>query len=51
MTRTDIRPGPQKPERSVPRDSPVKVLVVPIREEREIAGQVMAVLEAAGTGK
>jgi len=29
-------------------DSPVKVLVVPTREEREIAGQVMAVLEAAG---
>ncbi len=32
-------------------DSPVKVLVVPTREEREIAGQVMAVLEAAGTGQ
>ena len=29
-------------------DSQVKVLVVPTREEREIAGQVMAVLEAAG---
>jgi len=27
-----------------PPDSPVKVLVVPTREEREIAGQVMAVL-------
>lgn len=32
-------------------DSPVKVLVVPTREEREIADQVMAVLEAAGTGQ
>jgi acetate kinase len=37
-------------EISVP-DSPVKVLVVPTREEREIAGQVMALLEAAGPGK
>ena len=36
-------------EISVP-DSPVKVLVVPTREEREIAGQVMAVLEVAGEG-
>jgi len=36
-------------EISVP-DSPVKVLVVPTREEREIAGQVIAVLEVAGEG-
>ena len=31
--------------------SAVKVLVVPTREEREIAGQVVAVLEAHGKGK
>ena len=35
---------------ATPKNS-VKVLVVPTREEREIAGQVMAVLEAAGTGQ
>jgi acetate kinase len=32
-----------------PPDNPVKVLVVPTREEREIAGQVMSVLNDAGT--
>ena len=32
-----------------PSNSPVQVLVVPTREEREIAGQVMSVLKDAGT--
>jgi acetate kinase len=33
-----------------PPDGPVKVLVVPTREEREIAGQAVAVLETMDTG-
>jgi acetate kinase len=32
-------------------DSPVKVLVVPTQEEREIAGQVIALLEAGDAGR
>ncbi|MBW2709214.1 MAG: acetate kinase [Deltaproteobacteria bacterium] len=38
-----------KPREISAPDSPVKVLVVPTREEREIAGQVMAVLEAGSS--
>ena len=54
----DIRRPPQKSScpfqsktgnQSRP-DSPVKVLVIPTREEREIAGQAMAVLEAMENG-
>ncbi len=43
--------APSKAEREIsPPDSPTKVLVIPTREEREIAGQAMAVLEAMDTG-
>ena len=43
--------APSKAEREIsPPDSPVKVLVIPTREEREIAGQAMAVLKAMETG-